>query len=210
MSTHRVALGSIFTECNQLGGVPIDLSWFERYELHRGAAILGLKQGVVGGMLRVLSERGATPVPLLYASTCPGGPLTQDCYEQLKAELLTRLRAVLPVDGVKGDPKPFGLTVSELSPILVEKYKIGIQKGLVVKEINPASFIADVKDSLGGEALVEGDLIQRINRVSVTDLKAFNELVSKLKIGDPVVLHIITYNPRSANQETKIVQFTVR
>lgn len=119
-------------------------------------------------------------------------------------------RRVLPVDGVKGDPKPFGLTVSELSPILVEKYKIGIQKGLVVKEINPASFIADVKDSLGGEALVEGDLIQRINRVSVTDLKAFNELVSKLKIGDPVVLHIITYNPRSANQETKIVQFTVR
>ncbi|HQZ96409.1 MAG TPA: Do family serine endopeptidase [Pyrinomonadaceae bacterium] len=119
-------------------------------------------------------------------------------------------RRVLPVDGVKGDPKPFGLTVSELSPILVEKYKLGTQKGLVVKEINPASFIADVKDSLGGEALGEGDLIQRINRVSVTDLKAFNEMVSKLKIGDPVVLHIISYNPRSANQETKIVQFTVR
>ena len=71
MSTHRVALGSIFTECNQLGGVPIDLSWFERYELHRGAAILGLKQGVVGGMLQVLSERGATPVPLLSTRTPP-------------------------------------------------------------------------------------------------------------------------------------------
>lgn len=119
-------------------------------------------------------------------------------------------RRVLPVDGVKSDPKPFGLTLSELSPILVEKYKTGTQKGLVVKEINPASFIADVKDSLGEEALGEGDLIQRINRVSVTDLKAFNETVSKLKVGDPVVMHIMTYNPRTATQETKIVQFTVR
>jgi microcystin degradation protein MlrC len=100
MTTHRVALGSIFTECNQMGGVPIDLAWFERYELHRGDAILGVKNGVVGGMLQVLAERGATPVPLLYASTCPGGPLTQECYEQLKNELLARLRAVLPVAGV--------------------------------------------------------------------------------------------------------------
>ena len=119
-------------------------------------------------------------------------------------------RRVLPVDGVKGDPKPFGLTLSELSPILVEKYKLGVQKGLVVKEINPASFIADIKDSLGQEALGEGDLIQRINRVSVTNLRAFNDAVSNLKPGDPVVLHIIAYDPRSTNQNTKIVQFTVR
>lgn len=119
-------------------------------------------------------------------------------------------RRVLPVDGVKADPKPFGLTLSELSPVLIEKYKIGTQKGLVVKEINPASFIADVKDSLGGEALGEGDLIQRINRVSVSDLKAFNETVSKLKPGDPVVLQIVSYNIRAGVQEMKIVQFTVR
>ena len=119
-------------------------------------------------------------------------------------------RRVLPVDGVKADTKPFGLTLSELSPILVEKYKTGTQKGLIVKEINQASFIADVKDSLGGEALTEGDLIQRINRVSVTDLKVFNDVVSKLKVGDPVVLHVIAYDPRSTNQTPKIVQFTVR
>lgn len=119
-------------------------------------------------------------------------------------------RRVLPVDGLKGDPRPFGMTLSEVSPILAEKYKLGDKRGLVVKDINPTSFIADVKDSLGGEALGEGDLIQRINRVSVTDLKAFNAAVAKLKTGDPVVLHIIAYNPRAASQETKIVQFTVR
>ena len=97
-----------------------------------------------------------------------------------------------------------------MTPILVDKYKLGNQKGLVVREINPASFIADVKDSLGAEALIEGDLIQRINRVAVTDVKAFTETVAKLKVGDAVVLHVVPYNPRATNVDLKIVQFTVR
>lgn len=96
----RVALGAIFTECNHLGGVPIDLSWFERYELVRGTAILQIDNSVVGGMLQVLKEAAVEVAPLLWASTCPGGPLTADCYTQLKDELLARLRQALPVDGV--------------------------------------------------------------------------------------------------------------
>lgn len=100
MSNYRIALGAIFTECNELGGMPIDLSWFERYELHRGDAILMLNSGVAGGMLQVLRERQAQPVGLVYASTCPGGYVTNACYTQLKDELLARLRAALPVDGV--------------------------------------------------------------------------------------------------------------
>ncbi len=104
MERKRVALGAIFTECNHLGGVPIDLSWFERYELLRGDAILAINSGVVGGMLQVLRADDATVdvtvVPLLWASTCPGGPLTTDCYAQLKQELLARLTQALPVDGV--------------------------------------------------------------------------------------------------------------
>ena len=100
MCAQRVAIGSIFTECNQLGGVPIDLSWFERYELCRGDAILQIDSGVVGGMLQVLSEQTVEPVPLIYASTCPGGAITSGCYTQLKTELLDRLRSANPVDGV--------------------------------------------------------------------------------------------------------------
>lgn len=95
----RVALGAILTECNELGGVPIELDWFERYELRRGAEILGLRDGVVGGMLKTL-DGVAEVEPLLFASTCPGGPLTTACYTALKDELLQRLEAVLPVDGV--------------------------------------------------------------------------------------------------------------
>ncbi|MEM7535305.1 MAG: M81 family metallopeptidase [Chloroflexota bacterium] len=100
----RVAIGTIFTECNQLGGVPITLDWFERYELLRGEDILTLDSGVAGGMLQVLYENGINVVPLLYASTCPGGPLTTECYTALKDDLLNTLRESLSndtsVDGV--------------------------------------------------------------------------------------------------------------
>ncbi|MDA0744984.1 MAG: M81 family metallopeptidase [bacterium] len=100
MSRFRVAVGAILTECNQIGGVVIDLSWFERYTLARGEEILEIDSGVVGGMLNVLKNRQATPVPLVFASTCPGGPIASDCYAQLKTELLDRLKQALPVDGV--------------------------------------------------------------------------------------------------------------
>jgi hypothetical protein len=53
-------------------------------------------------------------------------------------------------------------------------------------------------------------LIQRVNRVTVTDLKSFSEIVSKLKTGDPVVLHIANYNRFSQRVQQRIVQFTVK
>jgi serine protease Do len=116
----------------------------------------------------------------------------------------------VPTNNVKTEQKPFGLTLTELTPILATKYKLEGLKGLVVKEINPTSFIADVRNSTGGVALGEGDLIQRINRVSVTDLKAFSDIVSKLKPGDPVVLHLKMYDLGTNSLQLKIVQFTVR
>jgi serine protease Do len=118
-------------------------------------------------------------------------------------------RRTLPVEGTR-DQKPFGLTLVEMTPTVAATYKLEGQKGLIVKEINPASFIADVKNANGGEALGEGDLIQRINRVSVTDLQAFNDTVARLKVGDAVVLHVLTYSPATRAPQLKIVQFTVK
>ncbi|HSK71529.1 MAG TPA: trypsin-like peptidase domain-containing protein [Pyrinomonadaceae bacterium] len=116
----------------------------------------------------------------------------------------------LPVNSQREQPKPLGLTVVELTPQLIEMYKLESNKGLLVKEINPASFIADVKLSNGNEALGEGDLIQRINRIPVTDLKTFNEVAGKLKTGDAVVLHVLSNNRLSRSPQVKIVQFTVQ
>lgn len=119
-----------------------------------------------------------------------------------------RDRRPLPVDGI--DKRPFGLTVVEITPTLAATYKLEGQKGLLITEISPTSFIADVKNSSGNEALNEGDLIQRVNRVTVTDLKTFNEAVGKLKVGDAVVLHVLSYNPVARAAQLKIIQFTVK
>src|SRR5262245_20804987 len=98
--TPKVALGSIFTECNHLGGAPTRLEAFERQELRRGPEVLQISSGTVGGMLATLREADAHVVPLVVASTCPGGPLTSDCYRTLKLDLLHSLLTSLPVDGV--------------------------------------------------------------------------------------------------------------
>jgi S1-C subfamily serine protease len=115
-----------------------------------------------------------------------------------------------PLGGRQEILKPFGLTLLELNPALVSTYKLENNKGLLVKEINPASFIADVKASNGTDALGEGDLIQRINRSEVFDLKTFNEIASKLKTGDAVVLQVLSNNRAGRGLQMKIVQFTVQ
>ena len=96
----RIAVGSLFVECNHFGGPRTDKASFERDELSHGEAILDKTDGVVGGMLHVLSQREMEVIPLLIASACPGGPVTAECYRQLKAELLERLINAGPVDGV--------------------------------------------------------------------------------------------------------------
>jgi S1-C subfamily serine protease len=64
--------------------------------------------------------------------------------------------------------------------------------------------------SNGADALNEGDLIQRVNRVNISNLKSFNEIVSKLKVGDAVVMEVLTYSRVNRALQLKIVQFTVQ
>ena len=119
-------------------------------------------------------------------------------------------RTKLPLEKTKEEVKPFGLTLVDLTSSLAATHKLEGQKGVLVKEINPESFIADVKLSNGVDALGEGDLIQRMNRAPVTDVKSFSEAVGKLKKGDAVVLHVLTYDVRTHGLQLKVVQFTVQ
>jgi len=96
----RVAIGSILTECNQFGGPPINIRSFERYELRRGIDVLEVNTGVVGGMVQILEQKRVEIAPLLYASTCPGGPITAECYLELKSELIGQLENSMPIDGI--------------------------------------------------------------------------------------------------------------
>ena len=97
---YKIAVGSLFTECNEFAGKPSELAAFERQQLCRGEATLEISEGTVGGMLATLRESGAEIAPLLVASACPGGALTAECYRRLKTELLADLQTAMPVDAV--------------------------------------------------------------------------------------------------------------
>ncbi len=99
-SSIRIAVGGIMTECNHFGGLPIDIGSYEASTLHRGNQVLQHTTSVVGGMLHALRGQEAMPVPLIFASMCSAGPMTRECYLQLKDELFERLKQALPVDGV--------------------------------------------------------------------------------------------------------------
>jgi serine protease Do len=167
----------------------------------------------------LIAKVAATPpneaVKILYLRENGSGLETRTATAKLSERPITDRvgenvdRRKLPIDGMP-DPKPFGLTLSELTPALASTYKLDAQKGLVVKDVNPASYIADIRNSNGFGALIEGDLIQRINRVPVTDLKSFTTLVNKLRPGDPVVLQVLAYNPGVQTTQMKVVQFTVK
>ena len=96
----RIAVGSLFTECNHLGGRPLELADFERGELREGDALLRCEAGTLGGALRTLQAAGVEVIPLLAASCCPGGPLTAECHAELTSRLCRALAAAGPLDGV--------------------------------------------------------------------------------------------------------------
>ena len=108
------------------------------------------------------------------------------------------------------DLNAFGLTVADLTADIVAEHDLQESRGVLVKSIDPESYIADVKVSTGFDGLVEGDVIVRINRKPATDVKTFTAIANSLKKGDPVVLHVLALDPRRRRGDMKIVQFTVQ
>ncbi len=101
-----------------------------------------------------------------------------------------------------------GMTLTELTPQLVtEKHLAGV-RGLYLKDLDPNGVAAEVRSNQGGPALVEGDVITRINRVPVTTLADFQRVLGGLKAGDPVVLNVSRYNRQTDRVGQQIVQFT--
>ncbi len=99
----RFAIGAIIQESNSFVPARCILDMFRAdYLLYGDELIQGLRgtRTEVAGILASCEELGVVPVPLLAAHSCSYGPLTDECYGHLKAEMLTRLRAALPVDGI--------------------------------------------------------------------------------------------------------------
>src|SRR5215217_2725216 len=110
----------------------------------------------------------------------------------------------------RGNSLHLGITLAELTPqLLSDRHLTGVQ-GLFLKDIDPSGLIAELRNAAGQPMLVEGDIINRINRVPVTSLADFQRVLSGLKAGDPIVLNVIRVqrDVKGDRQIPLIVQFT--
>ena len=111
----------------------------------------------------------------------------------------------------KGNALHLGITLAELTPQLIAEKHLTNIKGLFVKEIDPNGLVAEIRvPPTNNPALIEGDVINRINRVPVNTLAEFQRVVSGLKAGDPIVLNVtsIRRDAKGDRPQPVIVQFT--
>jgi serine protease Do len=81
-------------------------------------------------------------------------------------------------------PSEFGLHVEELTPDRGRRVGVEGQKGVVVTEVDPASFADDLN-------FVRGDVIIQVNGEAVTSVADYRKAVSKLKHGSDVVFKVL-------------------
>ncbi len=108
------------------------------------------------------------------------------------------------------DALPFGLTLAEITPQVAKTQGLEGQKGLLVKDISADSIFTEITNTSGVIALKNGDVLQKINRTEVGNLKNFAEITGKLKKGDAVVLHILSLNKQNRSYQARIIQFTIQ
>ncbi|HEU4714705.1 MAG TPA: trypsin-like peptidase domain-containing protein [Pyrinomonadaceae bacterium] len=111
----------------------------------------------------------------------------------------------------KGNALRLGITLAELTPQLLADRQVAGTQGLYVKEVDPNGLMAEIRiPPSGAPALVEGDTINRINRVQVNTLADFQRVLSTLKVGDPIVLNVsrLQRDGKGDRLVPLIVQFT--
>ena len=81
-------------------------------------------------------------------------------------------------------PAEFGLRVENLTPDRASRVGMEGQKGVLVVDVDPASF----GDDLG---FARGDLIAEVNRQPVNSVAEYKTVVSKLKPGNNVVFKVL-------------------
>jgi len=106
--------------------------------------------------------------------------------------------------GVKTNSARLGLTLAEISPQLVTEKHLNGVKGLYVKEVDPNGLAADIRP----QEVSAGEVVTRINRVSVSTLADFQRAINSLKPGDAIVLNLSRYDRGSDRIVSRIVQFT--
>lgn len=109
-------------------------------------------------------------------------PVTVDLGERKEEAVTAAIPAPPPLPELK-----LGLNVQDLTPELVEKFKLKDQKGVLISKIEPGSTAQE-------QGLREGDLIKEVNRQTVTTTEEFKAAVAQIKPGDSVLLRVAREN----------------
>lgn len=100
----RIVTGGIAQETNTFQWEPTTLEDFQKgsSNIERGEAIMRLEgTGLIyGGIVAEAKAQGVELIPTTYAHAVPGGRVTRHAFETLRDEILSGIRAAMPVDGV--------------------------------------------------------------------------------------------------------------
>lgn len=125
----------------------------------------------------------------MVANTLPGEQHTIKILRDGKSKEMTVTIGELPSDAQQpaeaGDFQNVlkGVGVQELNPELAKKLRIPDKiKGVIVSDIE--------EKSTASGALMQGDVIQEINRKKVTDVKSYKDIVARIKKEESVLLLI--------------------
>lgn len=92
-------------------------------------------------------------------------------------------------------PSQFGVHVEQLTPDLSSKLGIGKVTGVVVTEVDPATFAEDI-------GFKRGDVVVEINHALVASMADFHAQMAKLKVGQDVLFKIDRRDPGSGGRLT--------
>ncbi|MGH9523729.1 MAG: M81 family metallopeptidase [Terriglobales bacterium] len=99
----RVAVGGIFHESNTFFSQPMTMERFAESSLDYGKEIFRKWRGTcseLAGFLDAAQQFDFEVAPTLMAWGMPAGAVTDEAFETLSSELLARLQAAAPLDGV--------------------------------------------------------------------------------------------------------------
>jgi microcystin degradation protein MlrC len=107
----RIVIGGIVHETNTYAVESSGLTPLDSFDVRRGHELLRYAgtRTFVGGMLAAGEAGDHEIVPTLHAWAQPSGTIDADAYRQLKAELVERISAAMPVDAVVIDSHGAGV-----------------------------------------------------------------------------------------------------
>jgi serine protease Do len=151
--------GDVITEIN---GVPV----------HTGADLVNpIAQTAIGDSIRVhyVHNKQAKEASLVVADRSKLFPQTAQNAEGQ------------PEDAEV--PSQFGLHVEELTPDLAHKIGMSKVSGVIVLEVDPASFAEDIE-------FVRGDVVTEINHAAISNISDYKNEMAKLKPGQDVLFKV--------------------